>query len=229
MALVVLLTASACSDGDSSASVPTSTTSGSDTVPTSEGVSTSTTGSDATSTTASTSTSVPVTTTTVPVLDELQLSAEGLGTALFGAEAESVVEYVDALLGSPSTDSGWIDPFAIGLACPGSEVRFVEWGGLRLFFSDQSAAASSVRHFASYTYEATFGGSVAYRLVTAEGIGLGATVRQLRDAYPGGALSTGDDLIGPRYEISAGFTAFVTEAVSTGIVRSFVGGFGCAD
>lgn len=205
-----------------------------------QGQSTSTTATDPTSgsavsTVESTTSSAPAssalpTTSTIPAVEGLGLSARGLGTALFGAEAESVVEYVVTILGEPTTDSGWIDPFAIGVACPGSEIRFVEWNDLRLFFSDDTTAASSVRHFASFSYGPAFGPTPSpYGLATDRGIRLGATVRDLRTAHPGGLLSPGDDVVGPTYQIEDGFVAYVTEAVGAGIIRSFQGGFGCSE
>ncbi|MFM7044790.1 MAG: hypothetical protein ACKOYG_04475 [Ilumatobacteraceae bacterium] len=184
---------------------------------------------ESTSTTAPAA-SVPIPTSTIPAVEGLGLSARGLGTALFGAESESVVDYVVSILGQPTTDSGWIDPFAIGLACPGSEIRFVEWDDLRLFFSDDTTAASSVRHFASFAYGPALGSTPSpFGLETDGGIRLGDTVRDLRAAHPGGLLSPGDDVVGPKYQIEDGFVAYVTEAVGAGIVRSFQGGYGCSE
>lgn len=222
--------AGACSDDDSG----TAGTS----VPVAQPTSTTATdqpSDSAVSTVESTTSAVPAssalpTTSTIPAVEGLGLSAQGLGTALFGAGAESVVDYVVSILGQPTTDSGWIDPFAIGVACPGSEIRFVEWDDLRLFFSDDTTAASSVRHFASFSYGPAFGPAPSpYGLATDRGIRLGATVRDLRTAHPGGILSPGDDVVGPRYQIEDGFVAYVTEAVGAGIVRSFQGGYGCSE
>ena len=58
------------------------------------------------------------------------LSGEGIGSAEFGAEPESVISYISSFLGEPTNDTGWIDPLSVG-ACPGTEIRFVDWGRCR--------------------------------------------------------------------------------------------------
>ena len=41
------------------------------------------------------------------------------------------------MLGEPTGDTGWVDPFTFAL-CEGTEVRRVDWGVLSLLFGDQS-------------------------------------------------------------------------------------------
>ena len=65
------------------------------------------------------------------------LSGEGIGSAEFGAEPDAVISYITSLLGEPTNDTGWIDPLSVG-ACPGTEIRFVDWGTLSLVFGDAS-------------------------------------------------------------------------------------------
>lgn len=182
-------------------------------------------GSSSTSSTSSTSSP-----STIPAVEGLELSATGLGNDRFGDDADVVVADVTAIVGTPDSDSGWVDPILIGAACPGSEVRFVTWGDLQLFFSDESTAASGVRHFAAFHYGPTLG-QVArpYGLTTAEGIGLGSTVQSLRATYAQGVMAPGDEVLGPRFVITDGLTAFVTETVAAGVVQSFSGGFGCGE
>mgnify|MGYP003335286296 CR=1 FL=1 len=42
-------------------------------------------------------------------------------------------------------------------------------------------------------------------------------------------MAPGDEVLGPRFVITDGLTAFVTETVLEGVVQSFAGGFGCGE
>ena len=53
-------------------------------------------------------------TTAVPRAAALVLRDDGLGDARFGAEPESVISYVTSIIGRPTADSGWADPFQFG-------------------------------------------------------------------------------------------------------------------
>lgn len=204
--------------------------------PTSEATSTTaaaaTTSSSSTSTsTSSTSTTSTSTSTTVAAVEGLGLSATGLGDALFGADADGVVDYVKAILGPSDTDTGWIDPTSSGGACPGTQVRFVTWDDLSLFFTDESPAASGIRHFASYSYGPAFSsaGIRPYGLATDAGISVGAPVSLLQATYPTGVLSPGDEIFPATFHIEDGLIAYLTDATPTGTVTEFVGGFGCGE
>lgn len=214
-----------CSDESSTGSTSTS-------APTTAPAVTTSSSSSTTSTTSSTSTSTSSTSTTstIPAVEGLELSATGLGDALFGAEAEGVIAYVESIVGAPTSDTGWTDPMAIGAACPGTEVRFVSWADLSLFFTNDSLAASGLRHFASYTYGPAFGPVIdPYGLTTDEGIGVGAEVSQLEATFPGGVLSVGDEIFGPSFLIEEGLFVFLSDAGPTGIAVSFMGGYGCGE
>lgn len=218
------LLAAACSDESSSSG--TTTTSVATTTTTV--AATTTTVAATTTTQSSTTTSTPASTTTTikPVLG-LQLSPTGLGDALFDADADGVVEYVNSILGIPTTDSGWIDPVATGTACPGDEVRFVDWKDLSLFFTDDG---SGVRHFASFTYGPAFGSAIApYGLATDAGVGVGSTVASLRAAYPAVVVNPDDGFTGPSFQIEDGLYGFLTGTDDTDTIISFVGGFGCGE
>ena len=82
----------------------------------------------------------------------LVLRDDGLGDALFGADADGVIEYITSILGVPTDDSGWADPFESFGICPGTEVRGVTWGDLQLLFSDESVVSTGRRHFFNYVY-----------------------------------------------------------------------------
>ena len=94
--------------------------------------------------------------TTVPAGAALVLRTNGVGDAAFGADADEVVAYVNSILGAPTADSGWADPFSTFGVCPGTEVRGVTWGDLTLLFSDESVVASGRRHFFTYSYGPAF-------------------------------------------------------------------------
>jgi len=87
----------------------------------------------------------------------LELSADGLGQASFGAGADGVLAYVQAILGEPTADSGWVDAHSTGEACPGTEVRKITWNDLILTFGDSSPYAEGIQHFSGYTYGPAFG------------------------------------------------------------------------
>lgn len=167
---------------------------------------------------------------TIPAVVGLDMSADGLGDALFGADADGVVDYVRAILGAPTADSGWVDPVMVGAACPGTEVRFVEWNDLALFFSDESFFGSGIRHFASYRYGPTMRTNIEpYGLHTTDGFSIGATVAQLRVAYPDATVYPGDQVAEPSIELAPSLVAFLTEASLNGHAISYLGGFGCGE
>ncbi|MFZ9629213.1 MAG: hypothetical protein ACO3C1_07655 [Ilumatobacteraceae bacterium] len=228
LTLIALAVATGCSGADET--VATTVDVATTTSAPVSGESTTTTAAEVPSSSSSTPSSSTSSTSTLPAVEGLELSASGLGGALFGAEADGVVDYVGAILGPFDSDSGWVDPFAIGAACPGSEVRFVTWDDLQLFFTDESSAASGLRHFAAFHYGPALGSAPSpYGLLTAEGIGLGSSVQSLRATYTRGVMAPGDEVLGPRFVITDGLTAFVTETVSAGVVQSFAGGFGCGE
>ena len=191
-----------------------------------------TTGAPATTAAPTTSTTVPASTTTsstVPAAASLVLRPDGLGDALFGADPDQVVAYVKAVLGAPTADSGWADPFSSFGVCPGTEVRGVTWGDLTLLFSDSSIVLEGRRHFFSYGYGPPFGATVQPAgMRTAEGIGVGSTVGELRYTYPAVQLFDAD-LYGPYFVLSDELTGFLTGTSDTDAILSFTGGIGCGE
>jgi hypothetical protein len=223
--LGLVTSAVACSSDESSAPVTTGMAGATSTPSSLPGVVTTVVDS-----TTSTSTSSTSTTSTIPAVEGLDMSPFGLGDALFGAEAEGVISYVRAILGAPSADSGWVDPYAIGAACPGTEVRFVEWRDLSLVFSDESFAGSGIRHFASFRYGPTMAQNIdPYGLRTTDGFGIGSTVSELLAEYPKGELYAGDEVIDPFFEIDPALVAFLTDSKPGGRAVSYLGGYGCGE
>jgi hypothetical protein len=230
---VLAATAAACSDEQSSAdSVGSSTSSSTSVASTTTTTSTVPASSTTSSTTSPTSTTSTSTTTTLARVKGLALSSKGLGDALFGADADGVVDYVSSILGAPNNDSGWADPLTIGAPCPGTQIRFVDWDDLSLFFSDNSPAAVGLRHFAAYTYGPAFvpGSIKPFGLATDRGLSVGSSVADLIAAYPSAVVGAGDEISGPAFFIEDGLVGFLTAAdPATGSIISFVGGYGCGE
>lgn len=210
----------------------------SDSTPTTAGTTVTTSApatSDAATTSSSSSTSTSSTSTTVPIVG-LDLMSTGLGDALFGASADGVIDYVTAILGDPTSDTGWVDPVSTGSSCMGTEVRSVAWHDLALFFSDESLEATGYRHFASYTYGPAAGAVLdpegLHTQVEGDdtaGVTLGDTVSALLDAHPRATLAPEDELSGASFYIEEGLSGFITGVGANDRITSFVGGFGCGE
>lgn len=231
MLLVGLVaSAAACSDEQTSADNTASTTVAADTTAATTTTAAPTTIATTSSTTTSSTTSTS-STTTIAAVDGLELGPTGLGGASFGADADETLNYVQSILGAPTNDSGWVDPVEVGAACPGTQIRFVDWNDLALFFTDESPAASGLRHFASYSYGPAVNGDPIkpFGLTTAAGVGVGATVEFLRAAYPSAKVDAGDDVSGPSFLITDGLMGFLTGASNSDTIISFVGGYGCGE
>ncbi|MEN9804061.1 MAG: hypothetical protein RIS41_908 [Actinomycetota bacterium] len=182
-----------------------------------------------TSSTSSTSTSTSSTTTTIVEGAELFLRSDGLGTIRFGVEPDGVVDYVSSLLGDPDSDTGYIDSLSEFGTCPGTEVRGVRWGDLLLLFGDESDFDSGRRHF----YQWQFGPQTESPLrpngpLTDGGIGLGATVADIRAVYPDVQIFD-DDIFGPGFEIEPLLWGTLTDDADSGRVIALVGGTPCGE
>ncbi len=117
------------------------------------------------------------------------LRGDGIGAAMFGGDPDSVIEYVRSLLGEPTGDTGWVDPFTFAL-CEGNEVRRVDWGVLSLLFGDQSNFGSGRRHFFAWEYGlAGQIGDPPQGLRTAGLVTLGSRVVDLRAEFPEVAIN----------------------------------------
>jgi hypothetical protein len=226
----VVLVLSACSGG-SDDDPTTASTSALTLLPTTTSSTTSTTTTTTTTTTSTTTTTTTVaeTTTTVadPAVEALVLSGDGIGTAGFGADADGVVEYVVSYLGQPDNDTGWIDPFTIGL-CEGDELRRVSWGVLTLQFGDVSTIVQGRRHFTAYTYgdQASIGGAPE-GLVTTRGVTIGSRVVDVRAAYPAATINPEDDFSPPFFYVNDSLRGFLTGVEDDATVTAVLGGDDC--
>ncbi len=157
------------------------------------------------------------------------LRSDGLGTIRFGVEPDGVVDYVSSLLGDPDSDTGYIDSLSEFGTCPGTEVRGVRWGDLLLLFGDESDFDSGRRHF----YQWQFGPQTESPLrpngpLTDGGIGLGATVADIRAVYPDVQIFD-DDIFGPGFEIEPLLWGTLTDDADSGRVIALVGGTPCGE
>ena len=180
-------------------------------------------------TTSVTTTTTPPTTEPLPVR-ELVLRDDGIGAATFGAEPDGVIEYVSTLLGAPTGDTGWIDPFTFAL-CPGNEVRRVEWGVLSLLFSDDTPVSSGRRHF--FAYEYGLDGQIGEEpqgLRTEGCSGRGSRVVDLRAEFPEVSVNQGEEGLFPSsFYVSDNFRGLLTGVNDDDLVTVIFGGYGCGE
>jgi hypothetical protein len=177
-------------------------------------------------------TTVAVTTTTEPIaLQELILTGEGLGSAQFGADPDGVITYVTSILGSPTDDTGWVDPFAFA-ACDGTIARRVDWGALSLLFTDLSPLANGRRHFIGYEYGRVGQvGDDPVGLHTPGGITLGSRVVDLLAEFPEATVNPGetDINIPDNFFVSTVFYGLLTGVTPDDYVTVLFGGYGCGE
>jgi hypothetical protein len=229
--LAGLLGAAACSSDESAGTttrltlVPTTTT----TPPSTTAPPATTTIATTTTTTAPTTTVPAVTTTTDPIVAALVLSDRGVGSVDFGGDPDGAIAYVSSILGDPTGDTGWIDPFELG-ACPGTEVRQVSWGALTLTFGDASNVRQGRRHLVSYSYGIDGEvGAFPVGLQTPAGITVGSRVVDVLTAYPNAALYPEDEFSSPFFFVNDDLRGYVTGIDEDATVTVVLGGQGCGE
>jgi hypothetical protein len=238
---LALMTLAACSSDSTSGSEAASTTEVATTtsaattstlLPVPEtSTSTTTTSTTTTSSTTSTTTTMSTTTTIVPttappdpVADALVLSGAGIGATPFGSDPEEAIALVTQQLGEPTRDTEWIDPLSI-VACPGEEFRIVAWDALELGFADESRFDSGRRHFSAYSYGVDGQIGVAPEgLVTTNGVGLGSSVADLRDAYPDVVLFEENDFDASNFYVNDNLRGYLTGVTDDAAVTVISGG-----
>ena len=110
-----------------------------------------------------------------------------------------------------------------------TEVRGVTWGDLQLLFSDDSVVVSGRRHFFNYVYGPPSAATIVPEgLHTADGIGIGSTVADLRRQYPGVQVYP-EEIYGPYFVVNENFSGFLTGVTDSDTVISFIGGIGCGE
>ena len=146
--------------------------------------------------------------------------------ATFGDPADAVVAALTALLGEPTEDTGWVDPFQIG-TCAGNELRRVSWDSLAVLFGDNGTPGS--RQFFSYSYgDVTDLAAEPVGLFTPAGIGIGASVTDLRTAYPEVQIAAGEDgLFESSFYVDDTLAGLLTGPADTDLVTVVFGGPFC--
>lgn len=203
-AAVALVLLAACSSGGQPADSPTpptpAATAGTPTAATATPPTPADTGPPAT----------PAPTPPAATAGPLVAGPEGLGAVQLGQPAADAIAALRARRGPADADSGWQradnSPFGV---CPGAtagaRVRGLRWGRVRLLVSDADTrfGAAGDPHVFAYHVTSFEGSGPGPR--TAAGIGLGASVRELRDAYPGRVTIRPADEINPdRFAVDFG-------------------------
>lgn len=170
------------------------------------------------------------------------LDGEGLGIAALGDRPEDVIEALNGRYGSPIEDSDWIPAGESSFGvCPGTLVRVVDYGQLAVAMSDGPTdyGAAGQRHLFGYTVAAQNPDDPAAEYgdgpQTAEGIGVGSTVVDLRAAFGGGlVVREGEEIFGPSFVVTdAGGTQLLygslTDTTEAGLVTTVNGGQLCGE
>ncbi len=173
----------------------------------------------------------PVTTTEPIAIQELLLRGDGIGSAVFGAAPDGVIEYVTSLLGGNTGDTGWVDNFAFA-ACDGTRARRVDWGVLSLLFGDLSLVAGERDHFMAWEYGriGELGGDPV-GLRTPGGTTLGTRIIDLLAEFPDASVNPGEEDLNspPNFYVSDSFRGLVTGVADDEVVTVIFGGRGCGE
>lgn len=168
--------------------------------------------------------------TTEPLaVQELELTGDGIGSAIFGASPAGVIEYVTSILGGNTGDTGWVDPFAFA-ACDGTRARRVDWGVLSLLFGDVSIYSADRDHFIGWEYGRVGEiGDEPVGLRTTNGLTLGGRVVDLIAEFPEVSVNDGDaELDFPsNFYVSDSFYGLLSGVGSDDFVTVIFGGYGC--
>ena len=154
----------------------------------------------------------------------------------FGTEAEAALEVLVTTLGPPDEDTGWIPSFSGFGTCPGEQVRVIRWVTLWAYLTDGGTEwrNDGVPHLFSYIYALSPTETRSLDLLTEAGIGLGDTVKALRDAYGDTVEIAYEDFIdGYLYTIDlappARLSGGLTGDGNKDLVTSVDGGQGCGE
>ena len=165
-------------------------------------------------------------------MQELVLSGDGLGSAVFGAEADGVIDYVTSILGGNTADTGWVrarhaSPSATARspdASTGARCRCCSPTCRR---SPTAAGTSS----ATSTAGSAQIGDEPVGLRTPGGITLGSRVVDLLAEFPDAAVNEGDPEVGipDNFYVSNVFYGLLTGTTADDYVTVLFGGYGCGE
>ncbi len=247
--VTIALVATACgsTDDGSDTTVPanlttTSSTSTSTTTTSKapeETTTTSTTEAPGETPTSTTEAPEETTTTTMAAPSAVQLNNEGVQAGAvwvpFGTDDDDAVAAIEAVLGAPTTDSGWIPAWGDYGVCPDPMVRAVEWDALITLYTNAESdfwSPAGTEHFFSFNYLAA---ASPPNLMTPEGIGIGSTLAELKAAYPGEIVideAFFDPALGfwsYRLMDWTGLWGYASGQADTSTITSINGGSGCGE
>ena len=171
-----------------------------------------------------TTTAAATATTAAPAPSGIQLRADGLGAFAFGAPESEVLPALAEALGHAESDD--VLPES---ACSDGATRSVTWGDLDVLIGPDGSGRATL-------YGWVYGGGdvpATPVLVTAEGIGVGSTLDQLKAAYGDRvAITPGGDEIPPRFSVEgtgdAPLTGVLNGPAATNSILAIFGGRYCA-
>lgn len=119
-----------------------------------------------------------------PSLGEYVLHGDGIGALRFGDGDEAVVASLTALLGAPSSDTGW-QPNPSPCDEADTQARSVQYGDLYVEFVDVDDEFGTGRHWRSYVLFGPEGDSAPMgEFATADGVELGMTLADAQTIDP---------------------------------------------
>jgi len=172
-------------------------------------------------------TSPPV--TLGPPPEPLEFLQDGLNITDFGDTHPTAVGAVQGYLGmDPTFDSNWGPAWGDYGACPGTEYRQVEFGGLTLMFTDAGYfAPEGTRQLFAWSYDGNPPG------ITMGTLDIGMTVGDLQALYPAVTIYGGDPVFGDTFRVvGPGQEQLWGRLSGTGAgdtIEHLVGGVGCGE
>lgn len=238
-ATALVATACGSSDDGSDTTLPATSTTTSIVATTTTRAPTTTTTTTQAPTTTTTTTEAPTTTTTMTVPAVVQLTNQGIHAGdvwvPFGTDDDETVDALVAVLGEPTTDSGWIPAWGDYGVCPDPMVRAVEWDALITLYTNAETDfwfPAGTEHFFSFNYLAS---DSPPNLLTPEGIGIGSTLAELEAAYPG-EIEIDEAFFDPAlgfwsYRLGGwtGLWGYASGQADTSTITSINGGRGCGE
>lgn len=157
---------------------------------------------------------------------------------VFGTPYDAARQAFDTALGAPTTDTGRIDPFSVYGACPGDDLRVLEYSGgsLRLFFGTVDGPATTFYGWALSRDGRPDQVPQASALIGDQAtftFGIGTTVATLQEGL-GQTLTVneGDEMFGPSFRVadqSGGFFGFLESTAPAGQVDGVQAGDACGE
>ncbi|HUP73457.1 MAG TPA: hypothetical protein VM282_10495 [Acidimicrobiales bacterium] len=138
--------------------------------------------------------------TTVPATtrdSSVRLLADGLGIVSFGAPADAAAIALRNALGVPESDTTVVADLPDGLGGPRTTLRTLRWGQLAVSFVDWTGSpyrSDGTLHLVRWLVSGETNDGRVY--ATSEGIRIGSSVAQLREAYGSSMVVERDDCVG---------------------------------